>query len=225
MTGKKFRRQVYLTVTALLVVTLVSLAVGVFYEQYADASRAAVPMYIALAAAWLTFCLQRRIAYTNALRTLWEKVVDTIQGVFQYTFLKEPQEKDLAPVLRSLSCRIDEVRGVFRNVGESYEEPSIETKEFVDGVKAAVSDKAVTIDVLKKLKTPSRSAHIGVYPFETLKQIRAVVEKLGCGPSVTEDKSKDARRIITALWQILRAELLKELDRDYPEFPDTPYRR
>jgi hypothetical protein len=50
-----------------------------------------------------------------------------------------------------------------------------------------------------------------------------VIKLLAFGQKATPARSLIARNMIIALWQILRGELLKELDRDFPEYPDTPY--
>ena len=223
MTGKTFRLQVQVTIGLLLVVALATLISGLCWPEihgakFGEATRAVIPAYVAVAAGWVAYCLQRRIAYTNALRALWEKVVGSVQIAIQYTHLGNHDSNNFATVMRELSSRVDDIRGVFRNKGEIYREPSYSTKQFVVAIKAAKS-----IDELTPILKNYRVNKNGVYPFESLKQIQGVIDRLGFGTTVTPERAKIARRAILALWGILRSELLKELDRDYPEFPDTPY--
>lgn len=222
MTGKTFRIQVYFTIVWLLVASVITLWGGLTYTSYADASRTVIPVYIAVAAAWLTFCLQRRVAYLNALRQLWEKLVDTVQDALRYTRQRNPTKEELGRITCRFSCRIDEVRGVFRNVAERYSKPTVGAKNFVRNVKNARS-----IDKLPDLLRdfPDDATARGLFPFESLKQMLGVIQKLGYGRRATVARGKIAGQTIERLWQILRAELLKEFDRDYPAFPDTPYHR
>jgi hypothetical protein len=76
---------------------------------------------------------------------------------------------------------------------------------------------------LQALQNGTTTKRSEIYPFESLKQIHGIIAKLGYGDNATDDRAKTARQSVEMLWRILRAELLKELDRDFPEFPDTPY--
>jgi hypothetical protein len=219
MTGKTFKFHVITTIVLLSVLTAITLVAGVD-TKFAEASRAAVPAFVAVAAGWITYCLQRRVSYINSLRSLWDKVVEAVQNAIQYTYKTSPSDTDFNQVMYELSCRIDDVRGVFRNVGESYVEPNRDSKKYVKSVRGG---KTIEDIVLLTADFKLNRDHIGVYPFESLKQIRGTIKKLGFGSAVTADSADAARRTIANLWKITRYELSKELDRDYPAFPDTPY--
>src|SRR5258708_14795216 len=88
------------------------------YSTYKDM----LPLVIAGPAAWLGFCLQKRASYMQQLRLLWSKLVDGVQTAGQYTHLPSPTQEDLQRALLQLSIAIDEVRGVFTNIGEDDEE-------------------------------------------------------------------------------------------------------
>ena len=95
-------------------------------------------------------------------------------------------------------------------------------KEFVRGVKhgTGIHDYRRLLEAYgENVKNSS-----GVYPYESLKQIQTAVSRLGHSEMFTAENAATVRAIVDRLWGILRAELLKELERDYPEFPDTPYR-
>jgi hypothetical protein len=222
MTGKTFKRRVVATIATLFGVTSLVLAMGIHWVVLEKQSIAAVPMLIALAAGWLTYSLQRRVSYINSLRALWVRVIESVQNAIQYTYHVRPLESEFSDVVKNLRSRIEDVRGVFRNVGEDDIHPTDQAKEYVRAVRHAKSLKDLV--ALNRGFAPTRG-HIGVYPFESLKQIHATIEKLGYGEAVTSEKSDIARDTIWHLWRIMRAELAKELDRDFPEFPDTPYAR
>ena len=219
MTGKTFKFHVITTIVLLSALTAITLVAGVD-TKYAEATRAAVPAFVAVAAGWITYCLQRRVSYINSLRSLWDKVVETVQNAIQYTYKSSPSDIDFNEVMYELGCRIDDVRGVFRNVGESYVEPNPDSKKYVKCVRGA---KTIEDVALLTANFKLNRDHIGVYPFESLKQIRGTIKKLGFGTAVTTESADAARRTIANLWKITRYELSKELDRDYPAFPDTPY--
>jgi len=86
----------------------------VWYSTYKDL----IPFLIALPAAWLGYCLQRRNSYMQQLRSLWSKLVETVQDANQYTYLEHPTKEQHSAVCRRLSIAIDEIRGVFMNLGE-----------------------------------------------------------------------------------------------------------
>lgn len=91
-------------------------------KRLTDAGDWLVPLLIAVPAGWLAFCFQRRLSYIAALRQLWERLVRSVQQALHYTRLAAPGEGDHVVVLMDLSCAIDDVRAVFRNVRENDEE-------------------------------------------------------------------------------------------------------
>ena len=78
-----------------------------------------IPLIIAIPAAWLGYCFQKRQAYLRDLRELWSKLVASVQDAIQYTYLPSPEQADFGRVLRALSIAIEELRGVFSNIGEA----------------------------------------------------------------------------------------------------------
>lgn len=143
-----------------------------------------IPLLISIPAAWLGYCVQRRSAYLQQLRSLWSKLVDAIQSSMQYTHLAQPTQQEYSIVLIKLSSAIDEVRGLFCNLGEMDKE-------------------------------------VGLYPFEPLKDIYGLIEKLGYDNSFATDKADEVRKKVFALWKDVRQELLKEFDREEPTFPHS----
>jgi hypothetical protein len=123
LTKKRIRHSFLLVMAMYLLAIGVAVLIRIFdptedgdiYATYKDV----VPLIIALPAAWLGYCLQRRNSYMQQLRALWTKLVETVQLVNQYTFLDSPTKEHHADACHKLSIAIDEIRCVFMNLGES----------------------------------------------------------------------------------------------------------
>jgi hypothetical protein len=63
----------------------------------------------------------------------------------------------------------------------------------------------------------------GLYPFENLKDILAIIRWLGFDTTFRSDHAAAARQCITKLWQEMFLALLREFDRDVPVQPVTKY--
>lgn len=87
----------------------------VLYSTFKDL----IPLLISMPAAWLGYCMQRRSAYLQQLRSLWSRLIDAVHSSLQYTYLSEPKQPEHLNVLLKLSSVIDEVRGLFCNLEES----------------------------------------------------------------------------------------------------------
>jgi hypothetical protein len=62
--------------------------------------------------------------------------------------------------------------------------------------------------------------HIGLYPFESLKTIYAIIDKLK-GDNISDTDMQKANAEIRAHWQTIRKVFLAEFDRTEPTFSDT----
>lgn len=161
-----------------------------------DPLKDAIQVFLAVPIAWLALCTQRRIAYLQALRTLYSQVLHAVQSAIQYTHhpckAREaspgqleaigPTQHDFGQVMYALSKAVDEFRAVFENVAESDDD-------------------------------------VGFFPFEELKSIRKELDKLGFGSKFTPAEAKLARDRIVVHWKTMRLYLLKEFDRDQPTWP------
>lgn len=109
-------------------VALVALAFvirGVWYDdprgtswQYAT-YKDVLPLLVAIPAAWLAFSVQRRMSYLQQLRLIWSKLVEAVQSALEYTDLESPEASDQQKTLRTIRIVIDEIRALFKNVGET----------------------------------------------------------------------------------------------------------
>lgn len=86
----------------------------VIYSTFKDM----IPLIIAMPAAWLAYCVQRRFSYLQQLRTLWSCLVEAVGCATHHTYLDAPTPDQHLDALRKLSVSIDEVRGVFTNLEE-----------------------------------------------------------------------------------------------------------
>lgn len=123
MTKRNLARCFSIAVAIYAVATVAGITIRIFdrtdgtviYSTFKDM----IPFVIAIPAAWLGYCLQRRSSYLQQLRTLWSRLVEAIQRGTHYTYLDNPTKEQHAEVLRSISVSIDEVRGVFTNLNEN----------------------------------------------------------------------------------------------------------
>jgi hypothetical protein len=91
---------------------------SVIEPQILQGYRDAAPFLFAIPAALLGYAFQQRFSYLASLRTLWSRLVVAVNGAIQYTYDETPTAKEHAKVMAELGIAIDEVRGVYRNVGE-----------------------------------------------------------------------------------------------------------
>ena len=123
MTERQFRANVISVIAVYLVVIASALVVRSMYPEKDalpyNTIRDLIPLVLAIPAAWLVYCFQKRQAYLHDVRTLWTKMIAATQEAIQYTHLTSPDQQTFASVQKSLSSVIDELRGVFVNLGES----------------------------------------------------------------------------------------------------------
>lgn len=103
---------------ALVTLAVASKALGwssVFYDTIKDFSS----FFIAIAAAYLAYCFQQRNAFLASLRELWGCMIEAKNEAIAYTHLPQPSQADFAKSWTALSIVIDQMRGVYRNVGET----------------------------------------------------------------------------------------------------------
>ena len=62
---------------------------------------------------------------------------------------------------------------------------------------------------------------VGLYPFEPIKDIYALIADLGYGETFRSVESDLCRKKIFILWKEMRREILKEFDREEPSFPHS----
>lgn len=124
MNERIFRRNVFLVIAVYGLAIAVGIGLKLLDPSNKDAPVYAtfkdlVPLIIAIPAAWLGYCFQRRQAYLKDVRDLWSKLVVAVQESVQYTHLRAPEQAEYGRVLKSLSVTTEELRAIFANVGEA----------------------------------------------------------------------------------------------------------
>lgn len=97
-----------------------------------------MPLMIAIPAAWLGYCFQRRQTYLKDVRDLWAKLVAAVQEAIQYTHLKEPGQPAYASVNKSLSIATEELRAVFSNLGADHYSDGLYPFESLKNIQATI---------------------------------------------------------------------------------------
>jgi len=122
MTRAQFQLQVILVTVIYAIALMLGLILratdvssnNIYYSTYKDL----IPLTIALPAAYLTYCIQRRASFLQFLRTAWSNLVKAVNSAILYAQNPAPEKKEYFDVLMSLRVAIDELRGIYRNVGE-----------------------------------------------------------------------------------------------------------
>ena len=126
MNERKFKQNVVGVIT----IYCLAIAFGIAFKIH-DPSKDAplyttfkdlVPLIIAIPAAWLGYCFQRRQSYLKDVRELWSKIVVAVQDSIQYTHLSNAEQLLYGNVLKGLSVATEELRAVFTNIGEGEEQ-------------------------------------------------------------------------------------------------------
>ncbi len=118
----------------------------IVYSTFKDA----IPFVIAIPAVWLGYCLQRRLSYLQQLRSLWSRIVEAIQQAIHYTFNGNPTKEEYINTLKVLSVAIDEVRGVFKNLGESDKTIGLYPFEPIKDIYGLTKDLGLSVDTEQK---------------------------------------------------------------------------
>lgn len=98
-------------------VALVGLAQ--LYSPFHQVLKDFTSIFLAIAAAYLTYCFQRRQAFLVALRDLWHKCVEAKAEILEYTYDPSPDRTKFLKANRALSMSIDLMRAAYRNVDET----------------------------------------------------------------------------------------------------------
>jgi hypothetical protein len=143
MNERRFRRNAFLVIGTYCLFLVLGVALrfcdpkgGPIYGTFKDC----IPLIIAIPAAWLGYCFQRRQAYLKDVRELWSRLVAAIQDAIQYTHLKAPDQDDYGKVLKTLSAATEELRAVFTNVGEAQGQAGLFPFESIKVIYAKVSE-------------------------------------------------------------------------------------
>ena len=119
MTRNALKKKVF----EVIVLCLIFIIIGAFL-YYFDANlfqtfRDFILLLVAIPATLLADYFQKRNQFESALRILWSNVLDAFSEAQQYTCRKETTEDQYRAILVKLSKSIDEMRSVYKNLGEN----------------------------------------------------------------------------------------------------------
>ncbi len=121
MTKRMLVRRLWVTGVALAALAISIAGMRFYSEPLFEVAVALMPVPIVIAAAYLAHAFQQRSLYVQALRTLWSQIIVALNDLREYVDLPDPSLAQYAHAKRSISIVIDEMRGFYRNVGESEE--------------------------------------------------------------------------------------------------------
>jgi hypothetical protein len=107
-----------------------------YYETFKDI----IPFILAIPAAYLGYCYQQRGSYLQSLRSLWAQLVQAVNNAIQYTYNDNPTLEQYGATLTALSVVIDELRGVYKNIGERPGKIGIYPYEPIKDIHKAISE-------------------------------------------------------------------------------------
>src|SRR5215472_2454240 len=121
--GTPMNRSAFRAAMFLIVLYLAAVAAAGFFIRPRDpdtytTSKDMIPVWIAIAAAALTGCVQRRIGFLAEVRKLYGQCVSAVESALQYTYLVQPEQPQFAAVYKELASTIELFRGSFRNAGD-----------------------------------------------------------------------------------------------------------
>jgi hypothetical protein len=73
-----------------------------------------LPLVVAIPAAWLAYCFQRRASYLQQLRAAWVDASAAARGAIRHTHASRPTIEEHRAVLDDLGGAIEGLRGLFR---------------------------------------------------------------------------------------------------------------
>lgn len=144
MTKKAIKRAFIIAVSAFGVMLVAGITISILDDSSKRIAfttfKDLIPLALGGVAAWLGYCVQRRSAYQQQLRTLWSRLVEAVHKAVQYTSLTSPNQEQLSEVLTRLSIAIDEVRGVFCNLDERSDDGGLYPFEPLKDILGLVRD-------------------------------------------------------------------------------------
>jgi hypothetical protein len=120
MTLKRLRLRVALVAASLGLLLVVGVVLRLTeqkteYQLIKDLS----PLVIAILAAYLASRFQERAVFVQSLRSLWSQLVEAKSEAVDYTRDPDPSRERYERAFSQLSRAIDEMRSVYKNVGET----------------------------------------------------------------------------------------------------------
>lgn len=144
MTKRQLRRATFLVMgiyASAVIVGIMLRIIGtstptLYYETFKDL----IPFILAIPAAYLGYCFQQRGSYLQSLRSLWSQLVQAVNNAIQYSYNDKTTREQYGEILTALSIVIDELRGVYKNIGECPGDAGIYPYEPIKDIHKAISE-------------------------------------------------------------------------------------
>lgn len=164
MTRKQLKLTIFAVIGLYLVIIIAALFIyyndttckKIHYQIFKDL----IPFAIAIPAAYLGFCFQRRSSFLQSLRLLWTNLIISINAAIQYTHLAETTDIQYSQTLVLLSKSIDEVRGVYKNLNETDSKRGLYPFECLRNIHKTISNLGYgKIDTVKAVEARRLIGH------------------------------------------------------------------
>lgn len=76
-------------------------------------------VFVTVVAAYLASVFQRRHSFVEALREEWQDIIKAKSALFAFTQIETPTQKEYVTAFCAISESIDNMRSVYKNVGET----------------------------------------------------------------------------------------------------------
>lgn len=119
MTRASLRNRLKFVIFLVCAFIIVGATLFYFDNNLFQTFRDFILLLIAIPAALLTDFFQKRNNFEDALRTLWSNILNSVNEARQYTYRQTTNEDEYRRILVVLGKSIDEMRSVYRNLGES----------------------------------------------------------------------------------------------------------
>jgi len=113
------KRMLQFSVASVCLVLVALLGIAQVFPKFYGILKDFSGIFVAIAAAYLAYCFQRRQAFLASLRELWDKCIEAKAELIEYTHDPLPDRAKFGNAHRALSEMIDMMRAVYCNVGET----------------------------------------------------------------------------------------------------------
>jgi hypothetical protein len=131
LTRKKLQRRIYSVVLVLATLGIVAVVLKLEWapwlsdddqKQLYELGKDLFPLTVAVLATFLASWFQQRATFLESLRRLWSNLIEAKVEVTSYIAGADRRDERYECTYKAISRSIDEMRGVYRNVGESSQE-------------------------------------------------------------------------------------------------------
>ena len=122
MTRKSLRNRILLVIGICIFFILAGAILFLLDTNAFQTFRDFILLLVAIPASLLADYFQKRNNFEAALRVLWSNILHSVNEARQYTYRKFTSEEMYRQNLLNLSKSIDEVRSVYKNLGETKTE-------------------------------------------------------------------------------------------------------